>query len=149
MTIFFKFRQKYGESIPDEWLHIVENRPEMFSFTQQPANMSIVYKNTSESKLSANEMFSPRTKSHQPASTGQQNGAHEDTCTNADTTNLNSIVQENDIVDELPPMKFPWDQPWWRIKITAAYSPVDIWGCDLNSEDWVCTTNMQTCWNLQ
>lgn len=39
--------------------------------------------------------------------------------------------------NELPAMKLPWNQPQWKISVTAATSSVDIWGRNLEAEDWV------------
>lgn len=147
MQIFFhllsfcscEFRQKYEESLPDGWPNIIQNRPEMFLFTQQPTNMAIVYKNTLKTESPSNEMVLPRTIKISVS-------AHEVAYTNAKATNdllqCNEIEQKND-VDKLPPMKLPWDEPWWRIQTTAAFSPVDIWARNLDSEDWVSKTSKQ------
>lgn len=44
--IFFsKKRQKFGSSLPSDWLRLVKSQPDMFSVTDQMTNLSIIYKN--------------------------------------------------------------------------------------------------------
>lgn len=134
------FRQKYEESLPDTWPIIVQNRPEMFSFYPQPTNLSIVFKNAlnTEPKLPANETLPPLIKTS-PASADNRNNAHENVHTNANPI-LKQIVRKNDFI-ELPPIELPWDEPVWRIEITAASSTGDVWGHLYSySEDWVSNT---------
>lgn len=38
-------RQKYGSSLPNDWLDIVQSRPDMFSISVQATNLSIIFKN--------------------------------------------------------------------------------------------------------
>lgn len=38
-------RQKFGSSLPKDWLRLVKSQPDMFSVTDQMTNLSIIYKN--------------------------------------------------------------------------------------------------------
>lgn len=116
--------------MPDGWPNIIENRPDMFSIHEQKTNLSIVFKKTLKSPemppLVMNSMNSQSTNSLPSSTTVNQNDAQ-----------VNRMVPKNN-VNELPQMKLPWNQPYWKILITSATSSVDIWGRNLESEDWVC-----------
>lgn len=117
--------------MPDGWSNIIDNRPEMFLVEQQATNLPIVFKKPVDLKmpsLTVNSMHSQSTKSL----------ACDDNATMVDRndTQANPMEPKND-GNELPAMKLPWNQPYWKIIITAATSSVDIWGRNLEADDWV------------
>lgn len=119
--------------MPDGWTDIIENRPEMFSIQQQATHLSIVFKKALinlEVKFSTthgmDSMKSQSTKSLTSSTPIERNDTH-----------ANPTVPKLD-VNELPVMKLPWNEPYWKILITSATSSIDVWGRNLDSEDWVC-----------
>lgn len=133
----FLNRQKYEQSLPDGWFNIIQNLPEKFSIAEQATNLTIIYKiiSNTQSKSLAFEMNSQPTKSlpHMII----QNDTHAPENNN----NHDGIAQENDLdaANGLAPMKLPWDEPFWRIRVTNVTSTGDVWGrIEEDSEDWVC-----------
>lgn len=111
--------------MPEGWTNIIQNRPEMFSIEHAKTNMQIVFKNTSQPSLSPT---SKAVESHPIDVTASLNK-------NSSTNNTNNI-DFNETV-ELATQKLPWHESQWAIDVTWVLSTVDVWGCIVDSDDYV------------
>lgn len=118
--------------MPNGWLNIIENRPEMFSIQQQATNLSIVFKKPVKFKIPPIVIKSVHTQSTKSPVVSDEKA----TMVDRNDTNVNPMVSKTD-GHELPAMKLPWDQPYWKIVFTSATSSADIWGRNIEAEDWV------------
>lgn len=109
------YRQKYEQSLPEEWPDIIESRSEMFLIDGLLDSWLIVFRNAPPKSTDA-----PKSR---PLTTNQS------TSTDEDFVDFDSV--------DLPALHLPWDEPNWNIEVTNVTSPIDIWGRINDTQDWV------------